>query len=268
MRKYGYLVVEGSHDVEFVYRLLSPFGMKRIRFKTYSEKYPKEEPLEAFFHKLIPTSYPLEDGDIQKRMPIPLFLQSKTHAIAIHSAGGDSRLVELIQETNWELPITAMVGVGILLDSDKQISANRRYDDIKQELVKKSPQFELHDEPGRVLKGKPNLGAFVLPDNETAGTLEDLLLESAERIYPCLLKMAKNYVSDAKQNAGLKNSEIEELKNAGENKAVIGAMANIMKPGKSVQVSIQDNNWLKGESLKIERIKAVQDFLQELFELS
>ncbi len=33
MPKYGYLVVEGPHDIEFVYRLLRPFGLNRIRFE-------------------------------------------------------------------------------------------------------------------------------------------------------------------------------------------------------------------------------------------
>ena len=33
MRKYGYLIVEGPHDVEFVYRLLSPFGLERVQYE-------------------------------------------------------------------------------------------------------------------------------------------------------------------------------------------------------------------------------------------
>ena len=45
MPKYGYLVVEGPHDVEFVYRLLSPFGMSRVRL---------EKDLDPFFSPLIP----------------------------------------------------------------------------------------------------------------------------------------------------------------------------------------------------------------------
>jgi hypothetical protein len=31
MPKYGYLVVEGPHDIELVYRLLSPFGVDASR---------------------------------------------------------------------------------------------------------------------------------------------------------------------------------------------------------------------------------------------
>ena len=270
MRKYGYLVVEGPHDVEFAYRLLSPFGLNRVRYKTPHKDKPKEEILDEKFHCLIP-NYPGEEGDIQVRPPIPLFLQNQTHSIAIHSAIGDSRLVELIEETNWKFKITSMVGIGILLDTDKAVPAQKRYADVKTKLADVFSQqlFILPDDAGTIKKGQPNLGAFVLPDNQTAGTLEDLLLESAERVYPELLKMARNYVSEAKENAHLKSSELSELRNAGTNKAVIGAMANIFKPGKSVQVSIQDNDWLRGKALaEVKRIQAVQTFLKTLFDLT
>ena len=37
MPKYGYLVVEGPHDIEFVYRILSPLGFKRVRLESELE---------------------------------------------------------------------------------------------------------------------------------------------------------------------------------------------------------------------------------------
>jgi hypothetical protein len=37
MPKYGYLVVEGPHDIELVYRLLSPFGFERVQFEESPE---------------------------------------------------------------------------------------------------------------------------------------------------------------------------------------------------------------------------------------
>lgn len=77
MPKYGYLVVEGPHDAEFVYRLLSPFGMKRVQLVAN---------LDPFFVELTRIEYP-PDGDLEKRMPVPLFLQSATHAVAVHRAG-------------------------------------------------------------------------------------------------------------------------------------------------------------------------------------
>jgi len=260
MRKYGYLVVEGPHDVEFAYRLLTPFGMKRIK---------NESELDTFFAPLIPRQYPPK-GDLQRRMPTPLFLQNETHTVAIHSAIGDSQLINVMVDNAGILnDLNAVIGIGILLDSDKEISAHQRYTDIKQTLATKSSQFKLHDEPGKIhsTNGMPNVGAFVLPDNTNDGTLEDLLIDCAGLVYPQLLTVAKDYVNAAK-NAGINANELKEFnKPAGNNKAIIGAMANIFRPGKSVQVSIQDNSWLKGHALELSRIKSVQEFLNALFEL-
>jgi hypothetical protein len=42
--------------------------------------------------------------------------------------------------------------------------------------------------------GSPRCGVFVLPDNVSEGTLEDLLLEAAGVAYPTLLAGAQRYV--------------------------------------------------------------------------
>jgi hypothetical protein len=177
MRSHSYLVVEGPHDVEFVYRLLSPFGLRRIQY---------ENQLDNAFHPLIPRNYP-PNGDLQKRMPVPLFLQSESHAIAVHSAIGDSRLVDTVVE------------------------------------------------------------------NATPG----------------LLATSRSHVAAALQSSELTSDDLKDIqKPAGKNKAVIGAMASVLRPGKAVQVSLQDNRWLKGAALESPRIKAVQDFLKALFGLA
>ena len=57
MPKYGFLVVEGPHDVEFVYRLLNPFGLERVRL---------EKDLDDFMQPLVPRTFP-HGGDLEKR---------------------------------------------------------------------------------------------------------------------------------------------------------------------------------------------------------
>jgi len=255
-RKYGYLVVEGPHDIEFAYRLLSPFGLERVQY---------EQDLDGFFNSLIPRIYP-PDGDLQKRMPIPLFLQNNTHAIAIHSAVGDSRLVATVEENASILELTSVTGIGFLLDSDKSIRAEERYAAIKEGLAKK--QFMLDNQPGAITQGPPRLGAFVLPDNITDGTLEDLLFDSANSVYPELLASAIAYVDTASKGKDLIPKDQTDFKKpAGRNKAIIGAMASILRPGKAIRVSIQDNRWLRDEALFLARIKAVQTFLKDLFDI-
>lgn len=255
--RYGYLVVEGPHDQELVYRLVSPFGLKRVQLLT---------DLDPALHVLVPRNYP-PGGDLLKRMPVPLFMQSTTHAIAVHSAVGDTRLVEMVEENARVLAPIAVGGIGILLDSDKVIPAARRYADIRNSMAER--QFFLDPQAGVITVGPPRLGAYVLPDNEGAGTLEDLLLDVAPEVYPGLLTTARSHVAAALQDPGLIREDLDELKKpAGKNKAVIGAMTAILRPGKAVQVSLQDNRWLKGVALTSPRIKAVQGFLKDLFDLS
>ena len=261
MPKYGYLVVEGPHDVEFVYRLLRPFGLKRIQW---------EDRLDSYMWPLVPRSFP-HGGDLQKRVPVPLFLQSPSHAIAVHSAVGDSRLVETVEESQIAINLASdfnlMTGVGIILDTDHEIPAINRYNSIKAEMQAKG--FVLPGAPGEVIAGPPRLGAYVLPDNHSVGNLEDLLIECAQAAYPNLLSSARSHVDAARNDATLEKDDGDNLtKMPVYNKAIVGAIASVLKPGRAIQNSIQDNKWFREGNLNIVRVKAVQDFLVNLLELS
>jgi hypothetical protein len=257
MAKYGYLVVEGPHDVEFVYRLLNPHGMRRVRM---------EADLDPFLRPLIPRTYP-PDGDLQKRMPTPLFLQSSSHAVAVHTAVGDTRLVETVQENSVLIDLNTVTGIGILFDSDTRQSPSDRYAAVRDRL--RANQFAFPDDAGVVSAGTPRLGAFVLPDNQAQGTLEDILIECAGQAYSALLSTATAHVNAALQDQSLVKEDLVELqKPAGRNKAVVGSVASILRPGRAIQVSIQDNRWLRGATLTIPRVRAVQLFLADLLELA
>jgi len=258
MPKYGFVVVEGPHDIEFVYRLLRPFGLVRVRM---------EATLDPFFGPLIPREYP-PDGDLQKRMETPLFLQSATHAVAVHSATGDSRLVETVQENITILDLTRFTGFGIILDADlaKTSSAADRYKVIQYGMA--AIGHPLTGLAGQITGGPPKRGAFVLPDNTSPGTLEDLLLECGYATYPSLLASAITHVDAAAVDGTLQVEDLQHFKKpSGRNKAIVGSVASILRPGKAVQVSIQDNRWVRGDNLTLPKIKAVQDFLSELLEL-
>lgn len=256
MRKYGYLIVEGPHDVEFAYRVLRPFGLTRVRL---------ESNLDPFFAPLVPHTYP-PDGDLQKRMATPLFLQCATHSIAIHSAIGDSRLVGTVEENSVLIDFQSLAGVGILFDADSDIGPSARYASVRELL--RGNGFQFPDDAGSVSPSQPHLGAFVLPDNANQGTLEHLLLDCAAHVYPTLLGSATAHVEAAiVDGALLEEDKAELLRPAGRNKAIVGSIAAVLRPGKAVQVSIQDNRWLRDTALELQRVKAVQSFLRALLEL-
>lgn len=254
-RQLGYLVVEGPHDAELCYRLLSTNGLKRVQHLPL---------LEPAFKPLVPTKFPHGD-DLQKRMPVPLFLQSDRWAVAVGNAVGDSRLVNALEETLGLVSAHNWAGVGLMLDADHDGSPDKRFDTVVQAMKAKRLGLPLPEKPGQIMAGTPRVGVYVLPDNQNMGTLEDLLLESATIQFPHLLPLARQYVMDAQAKGQLPASHLTDLaKPSGHNKAVVGAMATVFRPGKAVQVSIQDNDWLRGPALDLPRIRAVQLFLQRL----
>lgn len=104
-----------------------------------------------------------------------------------------------------------------------------------------------------------------MPDNQSQGTLEDLLLDAGGSAYPQLLQAAGEYAASASKSTELQKDDLDEFnKPAGLKKATAAAMASILKPGKAIQVSIQDNRWLEPTSLNLPRIKALREFLDAL----
>jgi hypothetical protein len=156
--------------------------------------------------------------------------------------------------------------VGVLLDADSSMLPATRFEAVREALRAKV-KLSLPEQPGQVSAASPRCGIFVLPDNLKPGTLEALLLECADLQYPELLADARALVARV-QASGVQGLTPEDLKDfnkpAGPHKAVVACMASILKPGKAIQTSIQDNRWLEGPALDLPRIAAVGRFLKEL----
>jgi len=262
-RKLGYLITEGPHDIAFLGGVLKPCGFKLQRT-------PAE--VDPFWAKLIPTSFP-HGNDLLKRMPVPQFFQSDSHSLAIHQAEGDSQLVSRLQLSlaaldDWE---RKLVGIGLLLDSDDQLPAKRLAGLHDKWAQGAEPQpLVFPPQPGLVQEGPPCTGVYILPDNQSQGTLEDLLLEAGAHVYPHLLAQAQAYVKCVKDSADLKTKRDKEEIGApsGPKKAIVAAIASILKPGKAIQMSIQDNHWLREDAvLQLPRLLSIKDFLAKLFAL-
>jgi hypothetical protein len=255
-RKLGYLVVEGPHDVAFAIRLIQAARadlscVQRI------------ELLDETLRKLVPDKFP-HGGDLLKRVPVPTFLQNDDLAIAIHSAGGDSKIAACLEDTFLIIESKEFSAVGIVLDSDSTILPQARHTNLLKLVESLTVKFSCV--PGELFKGPPRTGIYVLPDNQAQGTLENLLLECGAVAYPEQLNAAKAFVDGVfSVCTGKAFSDLRAP--AGRNKAVVGAVAGLLRPGKAVQVSIQDNGWLKGEALQIARVEKVCNFLDELFDL-
>lgn len=255
--RYCYIVAEGQHDIEFLVQVIKPFGLSRIT---------KYSTLDRFWKELIPKNFPIDD-DLMKRVPIPIFLQNDRISVALHSATGIERIVKTLEESLAILTSSQLFGIGLLLDADTNEKPSERFEVLIQKLS--SPDFvdfklSLPPKVGEVMEKSPRLGIFIIPNNDESGTLEDILIECAELNYPNLLELANNYVNSIDKSQ-LNKRDLKEInKPAGKNKAIISSISSVLKPGKAIQVSLQDNRWIDEETLKLSNMILIRQFLKKV----
>ncbi len=260
--RYSFIVVEGHHDIEFLARILKvSYSLQHIT---------QLNDLEPYWHDLVPKNFPIE-GDLAKRVPVPTFFQNDELSVALHSGGGDGNLAEEVQENLTELSrqSSKVFGIGIILDADSRETPSKRFEIcINQFTELKSPlpiELSLPSLPGEVTKSFPRFGVFVLPDNKSSGTLEDILVECAGINYSDLLEKSRNYVDSINISSLEKKNDRKEFKKpSGKKKAIISGITSILKPTKSLAVSLHDNCWIDKETLKLDRLILIKDFIGEI----
>ncbi len=254
---YGYLVVEGPHEVEFIGKFLKRFGFRRII---------RIEDLNPFWKKIVPTTFPYA-GDLKKRMPVPDFFHKDNYSIAIHSAEGVDQIVKTINGTlnNYDQFLEVVAGIGIIIDADHSNDSGRaKFKKIKAEL---KGIMDLPQNPGEIIEQEIKAGFYIFPDNSSDGTLERILIDCATTNYNELYNGALEYINNVSVENLNKSERKDFIKPSGKDKAVVGCIGNILRPGKAIQVSIQDNRWVDENTIGIHEMSLFNEFLKNLFEL-
>lgn len=256
MTRYYYLVTEGAQDIAFLMKLLKYDGIQQV---------VKRSEVDPFWDELIPKTFPYND-ELNRQVPVPKFLKGNDLSIALQGAVGDTRIVSTIQEDLSLISPQDLVGIGIILDADN-LEPQERFDLIKTKIAALQLGFDLPNSPGIVSQSNFRFGIFVLPDNKSCGTLENILIECGETNYRHLIELSREYISRIDE-AQLKSADLKELrKPAGKNKAIVGSVSNILKPGRTLQVSLQDNDWIDEKTLELDNIKLVRDFLNQIMKI-
>lgn len=256
---YALFVVEGPHDEAVLGRLL------RVR---HLSAISDMSALDVFWHRLVPTRFP-HKNDLRARVPVPSFYASGDYSVAVLSAVGIDNIANTVEASLTQLT-EGVHGLGIVLDSD-----DREVASAWTALQTRLPELGLGDRAGSVCVGTNGMrvGGFVLPDNQSSGTLEAILLECAEVAYPTLLSAARAWIDplNPRDTSIFSNpKERQDLtKPSGKDKAIVGAIANVLRPGKAVQVSLQDNRWLRDpECLKLPKVAALGAFVDAVIGLT
>lgn len=255
MKERIYVAAEGVHDVAVVGTLLRLGGWKRLTKRTQL----------PCWRELLPTSWPQDENIARLSVQAPHYYQHGEKLLAIVAAGGISVIAPKLTT---HLTVIASVddpevptAVGVLLDQDTTNSPAARFDKLVGLLPPSLPK------PSGVglVEGAPRVGVYVLPGLAEQGTLEDVLLECAATSYPALGCRAVRYVDGVDQQlTEFRGRDLDDLRSpAGRNKAVIAAIAAVLRPGKSLSVSLEDNHWLEGIGAS-PRLDALRKFLAEL----
>lgn len=260
IRRRTLLLVEGHTDLEFIGKLLRSTmpGLCRIKARV---------DLDPFWNVLTNLKFP-QSGDLTKRMDVPGFFQNDCQSIAIVSANSVGLLVAAARRDLSNLRPNVPDGVGFILDADKEETPERRFIDLSTQAgqVVELTAFQMPQRVGIVSEKEGHcMGAFIMPDNSSIGTLEDVLLQCAEACYPELYAAANRYVRDFDiETISAKERRGEIGAPSGRKKATASAISAVLKPAKSLQVSIHDNRWLSEDSLGLSNVLLMRKFLGDL----
>lgn len=240
MRNY-LIVVEGAHDIAIIEKLLKLNGVHK--------KIQSEEQLPEVWKRTIPSVFPFEEGKLGRITPIPSFIMNEEISIAIKNAGSDKEIMKVLQQTLDTMlyeEIDQIDAIMLLCDADTKNADDKREEMLKNHKEKDDFLLKVQDDKVFLdlkIKTVP-VYTYIFPDDSGTGNLENLLLETAQTVYPELLGLAEQYVAQA--------SEYQKIlkKEQFAKKAQIGCIANAMKPGKANQVSIADNDWISEKSLQ------------------
>ena len=264
------LAVEGVHDIAFVQRILEVFEF--VQKRLFGE-IPKN------LSGLVPRDFPSNnEKDLTKRVDVPHFHVKNDHWIVVVGAGGDSGIVDVLSRGLWKLSDakTSPASVGLILDADDS-EPNEQLQKRSTEWTKKAvdneslASYSFPSSLGISSTGQCPFGVFVMPDNVSKGSLENILLAQAKKEYPVLHGKADAFIQDIKVTADAIPADSELTRDGRhEGKAILHAMTSVLKPGKTLQASIskRTHRWVPAQpDLFPAHFQPLVSFLKQLLEI-
>lgn len=251
-QNYALIGVEGNHDQAFISKILR----KILGFKEFSGQ---EKDLDLFWQKFVPR-YPPKQGKLYIRLDMPTILLKDTLSVAIYAGGGSNLSINLEDKLS-DMDCDQFCAFAIIADADNdrpETVAKNYCNDFREFF----PQFP--DTPGEVNSNGTRTGLFVLPNNEEQGVLETLLLKCGEIAYQEYLQRAEYYIEQ------FSDEERKKLKwkPFDREKAIIATVVSVLKPGKTNQTSISDNEWISSETAEsVADLQKLVSFLGDLLGL-
>nr|WP_122013209.1 DUF3226 domain-containing protein [Maliibacterium massiliense] len=242
--RYYYFVTEGAHDAAAIGRVLRLEGFRHQHTASA---------LDDIWRSLLPRQFPFVRDELDADAPIPFFYTKGDISVAVRMAGGIGKLLDTLDDDLYVIRrqhLRKLRAVGIFLDADDVPAAQARARLIAGVEGLNSRRMERGDDAlcfeasllrqgtGTVFGVPMRAGMYVFPDDAHQGTLEDLLLEASDTVFPRVRGVALHYVREASALIGKEHSQSHKKK------ATVGCIANICRPGKSNQISIYLDAWI------------------------
>lgn len=244
---FAVIVAEGIHDSRAIAKFLELKEYREV--KKYSQI---PEPLQP----VIPQKYPWRGGgdELSWLVTHPSFFQKDEKWVLVSNANGESNLGKELTENllafRAQFIKKSLAAVAIIADADtktgseKQMSVSNRI--VQGFFGREDLSFDT-SQPSQIgaYEKEVPLHQYIFPNNIDCGTLERLLIDGGRVVYPELLEKAEAYVDYAKTQEVCR----ETLKNFNGDKAAVGVVSNMLRPGKANQVSIHDDDWITAVSV-------------------
>jgi len=256
--RYVLIGVEGNHDQAFVSKVLySLLG--------YAKFDGKESELNPLWRKFIP-QYPPKNGRLYQRLDMPTILFKNDLSLAIY-AGEGSKLISNLNTKLSDIDTSELFAFAIIADADKKtpMEIAREYHDGFRETFPNFPTIV--KESGNVIEGSPKLGLYILPDNSNQGVLDSLLCDCGDIVYPEYMRKARHYIEQFSEEE--RKEKPLKWKPFDREKAIVATVTSVLKPGKTNQVTISDNDWISSiTEQSIPELRNFTTFLRNLLDLN
>ena len=266
------LVVEGAHDAAFFGLLLARRGFEAV---TNLAEVPD------VWERAIPKKYPVSpDLRLERVISFPEIHIRRTDqaTMGIAVANGDGALLKTLRDLLDVFDAPSFASLGVVLDTDWQQTESERFASF-QRLIGRWNQDGLDDgrpgfplafpeQPNSVTSNGLRIGLYQFPGGGAQGSLETVLLACARHNHPVLHDHAADLVNRVVSAAYPERTNADPLKAcrkpSGHAKALCGIVANVLKPGSSLAVSLRDTEWLPFAEDALPEVVQAAGFLDAL----
>jgi hypothetical protein len=260
------LVVEGVHDATFFGLLLAEHGFTKV---------VDVGDVPAVWQRLIPSKFPVNDrlDHVVHYPDMYIHPQRANNSVAILVAQGQSLIKDELKDAIGILRLDLIDKIAICVDADldaanaftEVVATFSDVNDWGLEQGVLTEALKLPDQPSTFSNSAISLGAFVFPNNASAGALETLLIDLANEHFPEISKRSSTFVAEIDAAHDVSDKLMKKFRKGGNRlKTHAAIVSNFLRPGSNLAVAIEQCGWLPGhEHDSLVRVRGfVGDFVR------